>query len=250
MHASPRAFRDEAGQTSVAAALVLGVCAVVAAVAFGLFFHSARTTRDTIQVTGAATERFESDVVKWSLNISRAVGTDALPQAYRELARDRRVVLDRLAAVGVAEDAVGFQPISANPRWDQYGNQTGFEVTQGIYVVAEGGGEALEALALDPAVLAEDGVVLQYASLQYFYSGIDELKHRLLSRATEDARDRAEQIAGGSGGLAVDRIVSARAGVFQITQPFSTEVSDYGMHDTSSRVKEITVTVHATFGVQ
>lgn len=250
MHAFLRTFRGEAGQASVAAAVILAVGAVVAAVAFGLFFQAARADTDTIQVTGAATERFESDVVKWSLNISRAVGTDALPQGYRGLAEDRRAVLARLAAIGVPEEAVGFQPISANPRWDQYGNQTGFEVTQGIYVVAEDGGQALEALALDPAVLAEEGVVLQYASLQYFYSGIDELKHRLLSRATEDARSRAEEIAGGSGGMAIDRIVAARAGVFQITEPYSTEVSDYGMHNTSTRVKEITVTVHATFGVE
>ena len=41
--------------------------------------------------------------------------------------------------------------------------------------------------------------------------------------------------------------MAARAGVFQITEPYSTEVSDYGVHNTSTRVKEITVTVHATF---
>lgn len=245
-----RILRSEVGAASVAAALVLGACAIVAAAVFGLFFQSARSTRDTIQVTGAATERFESDVVKWSLTISRAVGIDGLPAGYRALASDRRAVIERLGAVGIAEDAVGFQPISANPRWDQYGNQTGYEVSQGIYVVAEDGGEALETLALDPAVLAEEGVVLQYASLQYFYSGIDEMKHRLLSAATEDARRRAEEIAGGSGGLSIEKIVSARAGVFQITQPYSTDVSDYGVHDTGTRVKEITVTVHATFAVE
>jgi hypothetical protein len=37
--------------------------------------------------------------------------------------------------------------------------------------------------------------------------------------------------------------------VFQITEPFSTEVTDYGVHSTSTRSKEITVTVHATFSV-
>lgn len=113
-------------------------------------------------------------------------------------------------------------------------------------MVAEGGGRELEAIALDPGSLLESGVVLQHARLEYFFSGIDELKHSLLGQATEDARRRAEEIAGGSG-LAIDRIVAARAGVFQITEPFSTEVSDYGVHNTSTRTKEITVTVHATF---
>ncbi len=242
-------LRSEAGQASVTAALVLGLCAIVAATVFGFFFHSSRSARDTIQVTGAATERFESDVVKWSLSISRQVPTDMLVSGYTGIAEDRARVIDRLVEAGVAREAVGLQPISANPRWDQSGNQIGFDVSQGLYVVAEDGGQALEALALDPASLAEQGVVVQYSNLQYFYSGIDELKHRLLSSATEDARKRAEEIATGSGGLSVDKIISARAGVFQITEPYSTEVSDYGVHNTMTRTKAITITVHATFAV-
>jgi hypothetical protein len=135
-----------------------------------------------------------------------------------------------------------------NPRWDQFGSQVGFSLDQGLTVIAEGGGQALETIALDPGGLLEAGIVLQFSRLEYFFSGIDELKHSLLSQATADARRRAEEIAGGSE-MAVDKIVSARAGVFQITEPFSTEVSDYGVHNTSTRSKEITVTVHATFTV-
>ena len=42
---------------------------------------------------------------------------------------------------------------------------------------------------------------------------------------------------------------TARAGVFQITEPYSTEVSGMGMYNTSTRRKEITVTVHASFAL-
>ena len=49
--------------------------------------------------------------------------------------------------------------------------------------------------------------------------------------------------------MTVKGIASARSGVFQITEPFSTEMADYGVHNTSTRSKEITVTVHATFEV-
>ncbi|MCL7972923.1 MAG: SIMPL domain-containing protein, partial [marine benthic group bacterium] len=45
----------------------------------------------------------------------------------------------------------------------------------------------------------------------------------------------------------IEAIASARAGVFQITEPFSTDVAAYGIYDTSSRKKEIRVTVHAVF---
>jgi hypothetical protein len=213
-----------------------------------VFFRSARTTRDTIQVTGAATEPFEADVVKWSITISRQVATDGVADGYAALREDRAQVVRRLGEAGIPEQTLNVQPVTANPRWDQFGSQVGFSLDQGLTVVAEGGGRELEALALDPRSLLEGGVVLQYSRLEYFFSGIDELKHRLLSQATADARRRAEEIAGGSE-MTIDKIVSARAGVFQITEPFSTEVSDYGVHSTATRKKEITVTVHATFSV-
>jgi hypothetical protein len=37
--------------------------------------------------------------------------------------------------------------------------------------------------------------------------------------------------------------------VFQITEPYSTEVSGFGVHNTATRQKEITVTVHASFAL-
>jgi hypothetical protein len=233
---------------AIRAALVLGAAAILAATVFGVFFRSARTTRDTIQVTGAATEPFDADVVKWSITISRQVPTDGVADGYAALREDRAQVVRRLGEAGIPEETLNVQPVTANPRWDQFGSQVGFSLDQGLTVVAEGGGRELEALALDPGPLLEGGVVLQYSRLEYFFSGIDELKHRLLSQATADARRRAEEIAGGSE-MAIDKIVSARAGVFQITEPFSTEVTDYGVHSTATRKKEITVTVHATFSV-
>jgi len=42
-------------------------------------------------------------------------------------------------------------------------------------------------------------------------------------------------------------LISACAGVFQITEPYSTEVAGYGMYNTSSARKNIKVTVSAEF---
>jgi hypothetical protein len=39
-------------------------------------------------------------------------------------------------------------------------------------------------------------------------------------------------------------------GVFQITAPYSTEVSDYGMYDTSTIDKQITAIVKASFEIK
>jgi len=39
----------------------------------------------------------------------------------------------------------------------------------------------------------------------------------------------------------------AKAGVFQITEPYSTDVADYGYYNTSTRSKSISVTLTAVF---
>jgi hypothetical protein len=71
----------------------------------------------------------------------------------------------------------------------------------------------------------------------------------MLSEATADARQRAEQILK-SAGSRLGPVRSVRTGVFQITRPHSTEVSDYGMYDTSTIEKDITAVLTLSFAVQ
>lgn len=228
-------------------ATVLAVGILAAAVVFGILHYRSRAPRDTIQVTGAATHPFDSDIVKWRLVLARPVPSGELATGYAALARDLERVRSRLEASGMAFEDIGVQPVNAYPSFDQFGNRVGYNLNQSLYVISRDV-ERLETLALNPGELITGGMVLESSQLEYFYSQLDSLKHLLLATATGDARIRAEEIAGGSG-LAIDRIASARAGVFQITEPFSTEVSDFGIHNTATKKKEITVTVHATFVV-
>lgn len=238
-----RASVREAG--FVVPSLVLGLAIVLAAILFGLFHYRSRAARDTIQVTGVANQPFDSDVVKWRVVLSRQVGPTALREGYTQLAADLEALMRNFEDAGIAEGDIGVQPVNAYPRFDNFGERVGFNLQQSVYVISNQV-PLLEGLALNPNQLIEQGIVLESSQLEYFYSRIDSLKHDLLARATEDARRRAERIATGSG-LSIDRIASARAGVFQITEPYSTEVTDYGVHNTTSKKKEITVTVHATF---
>lgn len=228
--------------------IVLALGVILAALVFGSFHYRSRAARDTIQVTGAATQPFESDIVKWRLVLSRPTGWDDLADGYAGLARDLEQVRTRLQASGIAGEDVGIQPVNAFPMFDQFGNRTGYNLQQSLTVIS-GDVERLESLALNPGDLIAGGVILESSQLEYFYSKLDSLKHRLLAKATADALARAEEIAGGSG-LKVEHIVSARAGVFQITEPFSTEVSGFGIHNTATKKKEITVTVHASFEME
>ena len=228
----------------VAAAAILAFGLVAGAIAFGLLFKSSRSTR-SVQVTGAATRAFESDIAKWRISLSLPVAGSDLTQGYADLSRDVAQLVQSLRAAGVPDSAINLQPVSSQPQWNREGERSGFILQQPLFVVSTDVG-AIERLALAPGTVLPAGIALEFSQLEYFYSGIAELKHSLLADATRDAQARAQEIVGSTDG-SLGSIAEARAGVFQITEPFSTETSGGGMHSTGTRRKEITVTVHARF---
>lgn len=229
-------------------AAVLSAGLLLAAIAFGLFFHSARQPERTISVTGAATRAFEADRIKWRLSISRLVGQEDLAGGFEQIRTDVAAIRAQLVAAGLPDSALTLQPPSAQPQYSPQGGRSGYSVVQPIYIVSSDI-ERVESVALEPGRILTSGMALEYSQLEYFYDGIAELKHALLADATRDAKRRAEEIAGSTDG-SVGPMTTARAGVFQITEPYSTEVAGYGIHNTATRSKEITVTVHGEFRIR
>ena len=71
----------------------------------------------------------------------------------------------------------------------------------------------------------------------------------MIGKATQNAKERAASMAKNTGNK-IGSLRSANTGVFQITPPDSTDVSDYGINDTSSIEKKITAVVNVTFAVE
>lgn len=225
-------------------ALILGISVILAAAIFGTLHYESRLEEHVISVVGTATKRFDSDIVKWRINISRVVGLNDLKGGYALVQGDRETVLEELKSGGIEDKEIGIQPVSTIQRYDNYGQPTGYELQQTVYVIS-GNISKIENLALNPSVFFDKGVVAQFF-LEYYFSKLSDIKRELLAEATKDARRRAGEIAANSEAT-LDKINSARSGVFQITEPYSTEVSDYGIYSTSTRIKDITVTVHVSF---
>ncbi len=224
---------------------VLGVSIIAAAIIFGAFFYQSRVSESSVRVVGAATKRFDSDIVKWRVTLNRSVGLMEIQQGYQQVARDLETLKAVLAENGIAQDKINVQPASTQPRYNQGGGVSGYNVQQSLFVVSTEVA-TLEKLALNPSAVIEKGVTLQFANLEYYNANLSEIKRELLAEATKDARRRAEEIALNAG-MSVKSITNARAGVFQITEPYSTEISDYGVFNASTKTKDITVTVNATF---
>ncbi|MEO0258835.1 MAG: SIMPL domain-containing protein, partial [candidate division WOR-3 bacterium] len=106
--------------------------------------------------------------------------------------------------------------------------------------------DKIEVLSKKIYDLVNQGVNLVSNNLEYYYSGLPDLRVSLLNEAMQDAKRRAEVIAR-STGRRVGKLKSARMGVVQVMAPGSIEISDYGTYNTRTREKEIMVTVQATF---
>ncbi|MGQ9678270.1 MAG: SIMPL domain-containing protein [bacterium] len=226
---------------------ILGLALVVSALIVGLFFYSARKTENSIRVVGYASKQFQSDIVKWTLSISRKVSAENVAQGYKLLKQDLTNLNTALTTNGIPADEITINPPSIQPIWSNEGPRN-YSINQSLFVISQKV-EKIESLARAPDIVYEKDIFLENSHLEYNYTRIDELKKELLAAATQDAIERAKEIAK-SARARLDRIIAARQGVFQITEPYSTEVSDYGIYSTATRTKDIRVTVTVTFAIK
>jgi uncharacterized protein len=226
------------------AALIAGGLVVAAALlTWGLSF--VRPQPETLRVVGSATRSLKADVLKWRVTLMRtAPSAGAVAEAGAQVGRDTDAFLRYLDAGGIPRAAVTVQATTTEPRYGPQG-PSGYQVVQNLFVISQEL-DRLEKLAVRPDPLLAQGLLLQTSRLEYYFSNLADIKRQLLADATRDARQRAEEVARNAG-VKIGRLISARTGVFQITEPYSTEISDYGVYSNSTRDKDVTVTLNATY---
>ncbi|MBR3654423.1 MAG: SIMPL domain-containing protein [Elusimicrobia bacterium] len=227
-------------------ASILAVGFIIAAFVWGAFFISARNEQ-SIRVVGQGVKTVTSDLIKWNMTINKTTNVAYRSEGPSWIQEDLIKLKKYLADNGIEEKDISVEPVSS---YANYGNNgiTGYNFSQRVEVRSNDI-EKIEKLALDNKALAKQDIYLQYSDLEYFVSNLAELKAEMLALATVDAKARAEEIAKSSGNK-ICSLLSAKTGVFQIRKPLSMDVSDYGIYNTSSKEKEIAVTVNATFKIK
>ena len=227
-------------------ASILAVGIIIAAFVWGAFFISARNEQ-SIRVVGQGVKTITSDIIKWNMSINRTTNVAYKSEGPSWIQEDLIKVKKYLASNGIEEKDILVEPVSS---YANYGNNgiTGYSFSQRIEVKSDDI-EKIEKMALDNKALAKQDIYLEYSNLEYFVSNLAELKAEMLALATADAKARAEEIAKSSGNK-ICGLLSAKTGVFQIRKPLSMDISDYGIYNTSSKEKEIAVTVNATFKIK
>ena len=213
-----------------------------------------RMVENTITVTGASTESFESDIAKWSVQV-RASGKTQI-DSFNKHKQSMKTTMDFLKANGIVDgikQEVYLGPASINERttknpktneiirteWITYQN---IEIqSNDVYRIQKTHSKITELLG--------KGVRVSPSSPQFTYSRLADKRVDMLAKAAKDARVRAEAIAF-QAGSEVGGVKKVNTGVFQITVPNSTRVSSWGSYDTTTIKKDITAVMGVTFAVR
>lgn len=237
--------------------IILGVCIAVATIVASIIFSSGalkimKFTREQISVTGSATKQITSDYVIWSGNFSRR--EKDLKTAYKTLKEDLDKVKQYLAAKGIDPKEVIVSQVSTTTIYkkNDKGNDTNeiqwYCLNQSVEIRSKDVAK-VTAVSRESTELIEQGVEFFSGSPEYFYTKLDELKLEMLAKASENAKQRAENMVKAAGNK-IGFMRSAKMGVFQITPVTSTDVSDWGMNDTTSLDKKVMSVVTASFSIE
>ena len=234
--------------TVIAASLIMALAVGGGLVKVGAGF--AARTDNGITVTGSAKTTATADNAVWTLNV--ALSSQLVADAVKKVGADVDAVSAYLTKGGIPASALTLGAVSsyANEEW-QNGNSTGrilsYRASRDI-TVRTSDVQLVYKLSQGIGSLLQNGVNVNNYGPQYYISTLPDLRPQLLEDAMKDAKTRAEAITKAVGG-SVGAVQSVKSGVFQVTTPDSTMVSDGGAYDTSTIEKTVTSTVSVTFAV-
>lgn len=237
-------------------AFLFTLAIVISAIILGNSFVKKYRPAGEISVTGLGEKDFTSDLIVWEGYFSKV--NSNLKQASAELSHDKKLIEDYLLKNGIDKKEIVFNAIEITELTRniytsdrQYIGQelTGYKLTQSLQITSKNV-ENIEELSRNITDLINEGIQFYSNPPRYYYTKLSDLKIKLISEATEDARERAEKIAEKSGS-SLGKLISAQMGIFQITgQNSDEEYSWGGTFNTSSKEKTASITMKLIYKVR
>lgn len=237
---------------SVIVASILAIGLVIGAFILGNAYKYKFKTSESINVTGNALKDFNADLVKWRATFSRK--DFDLRVASDQLKADQIVVKNFLISQGIKPNEIVFEAVNISKDF-QYGTDrngasisqfTGYNLSQDATIESKEL-DKIEKASREISNLISQGIELSSSNPNYYYSKLEDLKLELIAQASENAKQRAENIATKSGGN-LGKLQKADLGIFQITgKNDNEEYSSGGALNTTSRQKTANITVKTSY---
>jgi hypothetical protein len=235
---------------------LLGICLAIGIIVSSLLVartvEKVKIQNQRIQIKGFAEQKITSDLAVWQSRITTR--SQDLVTAYNKLKQDLQKVLTYLGQKGIDRNEIEVSSVSTIIQYQLTAEGVatniidGYVLDQNISITSPNVPEISE-IANESTSLIEEGIEFASYNPQYYYTKLDDLKIQLLGEATKNARMRAEELAKNSGSE-VGTLKYASQGVFQITPVNSTDVSDYGIYDTSTVDKSIKAVVTIEYSIK
>ena len=221
---------------------------------FGLFFAvktgTSALSKDKITVTGSAYQIVKSDSARLEFDVVTRKPNKQL--AYNTVKAQLPVVLKYLKDKGITDIEVKAANGYNSYKYTANGNITNdvayYNLSQPVEIKSADV-QKIKDISVDIQSLLDKGIDINVTRPEYFYSGLADLKVKLLQDATTDAKDRATAMLKATHNKP-GKIQSVQMGVFQITPVDSTNVSDMGINDTSTVEKKVTAVANVIFRIK
>ena len=236
--------------------IVFSIAIVIAAIVLGNAYLSRTKSDGTISVTGLGKTDFTSDLIVWQGRFEKE--NKDLKKAYLDLENDKIIILEYLNLKGINSNSIVINAIRTREKNKQnysdkgkYLGKTfiGYILSQSIQIESKEV-EKVEKISREITELLNKGVQFYSEPPRYYYTKLADLKIEMISKATADARIRAEKIAENSDAK-IGNLISAKMGIFQITGQNSNENYSWGgTFNTSSKKKTASITMKLTYKVK
>jgi uncharacterized protein len=244
-------------------ALILALGLVIAAFVMSNTWKKVSRGSVTITVTGSASKDIKSDLGIWEGSFSNQ--SISLTDAYAKLQESHNKVKNYLLSKGFSDDKIKFTAISTTTLYESkggnennYGGYTpktssggkviGYRLSQDVSIESNDV-DKIDLLSREATELINQGIEINSNPPKFLYTKLGDLKIEMIGLASQDAKNRAEQIAKSTGDK-VGEVRSSKTGVMQVNAKNDTQVSDYGMNDNSSLEKTITAVVNVSFSIE
>ena len=236
-------------------AIIIGISIILSSFFLGKSYVERSRAEGSVQVTGLGETNFTSDLIVWECNFSSQ--KFSLTDAYADLEKDKEIIKNYLIEKGVPAEEIVFSAVNTSEqnerKYSSSGEYIGTEfkgylLSQSVEIESKSV-EKIETISREVTELLNQGVQLFSQAPRYYYTKLADLKIELVSKATEDAKIRAEKIAKFSGGK-LGSIKTANMGVFQITGQNSTEEYSWGgTFNTSDKFKTASITMKLVYQI-
>lgn len=237
-------------------AIFFSISIIIAAYLLGHAFMNRNNTDGIIAVTGLGNADFSSDLIVWEGSFSKE--SYNLQQAYSDLEKDKKIISEYLLTKGIKANELVFNAVNSQKKTrGKYSNDgkyigeefLGYSLTQSLQIDSNDV-EKVESISREITELLNKGIEFYSRSPRYYYTKLADLKIEMISKATADAKQRAEMIANNSGGQLGD-LISAKMGIFQITGQNSDETYSWGgTFNTESEEKTASITMKLNYKIK